>query len=136
MAFAITPTTNAIRVSTPSNSNNNKKNKTPNLVGLVTVTDRSRRGALSIVCAVERSSASSNSSSSDGKNKKGGGVPNSNYVVPLETSFPLSNSLARPLAEILRDLNKRIPDNIVKPHDRDPTLIPWYYYFPLLNHLN
>ncbi|KAJ8773665.1 hypothetical protein K2173_005911 [Erythroxylum novogranatense] len=41
----------------------------------------------------------------------GGGVPNSNYVVPLDKSL---SSITRPLAEIFRDLNKRIPDNIVK----------------------
>ncbi|XP_054806501.1 DNA repair RAD52-like protein 2, chloroplastic [Prosopis cineraria] len=84
-------------------------------------------GSLSLVSALERSNSGSNSS--DGKK---GGVSNSNYVVPLDKSFPFSNSsITRPLAEILRDLNKRIPDNIVKPHvDGDPsaaTLIPWYH---------
>ncbi|XP_027364851.1 DNA repair RAD52-like protein 2, chloroplastic, partial [Abrus precatorius] len=80
---------------------------------------------LSLKCALERSS-----SSSDGKK---GGVSNSNYVVPLDNSSPFSNSscITRPLAEILRDLNKRIPDNIVKSHvPGDPsasTFIPWYH---------
>ncbi|KAK7272780.1 hypothetical protein RIF29_13819 [Crotalaria pallida] len=80
-----------------------------------------------VVCALERSNNNSNnSSSSDGLKKGGGGggEPNSNYVVPLEASFPF-NSLARPLAEILRDLNKRLPDNLILP--ADPTLIPWYH---------
>lgn len=52
----------------------------------------------------------------------------SNYVVPLDKS----SCITRPLAEILRDLNKRIPDNIIKsaPHldqDHYPTFIPWYH---------
>ncbi|KAK4265096.1 hypothetical protein QN277_026193 [Acacia crassicarpa] len=85
-------------------------------------------GMLFIVSAVERSNSGGNSS--DGKK---GSVSNSNYVVPLDKSFPFSNSscITRPLAEILRDLNKRIPDNIVKAHVHgDPpagTLIPWYH---------
>lgn len=63
--------------------------------------------------------------SSDGK--KGGGVSNSNYVVPLDNSSPFS-CINRPLAEILRDLNKRIPDAIVKPPDSSAsTFIPWYH---------
>ncbi|KAL6186198.1 hypothetical protein ACLB2K_042319 [Fragaria x ananassa] len=68
-------------------------------------------------------------SSSDG-GKKGGGVPNSNYVVPLDKSFSYSNSscITRPLAEILRDLNKRIPDNIISiPPGNQSTFIPWYH---------
>ncbi|KAG2316419.1 hypothetical protein Bca52824_019541 [Brassica carinata] len=38
-------------------------------------------------------------------------VPNSNYVVPLDDKFS-SSSITRPLIEILRDLNKKIADNI------------------------
>ncbi|KAF5741245.1 hypothetical protein HS088_TW10G00241 [Tripterygium wilfordii] len=51
----------------------------------------------------------------DGGKKKS--VPNSNYVVPMDKSFssPYTSVITRPLVEILRDLNKRIPDNIVKP---------------------
>lgn len=85
-----------------------------------------RFGILPIKCALERSS-----NSNDGKK---GGLSNSNYVVPLDNSFPFSNSscITRPLAEILRDLNKRIPDTIVKAHipGDDPsasTFIPWYF---------
>ncbi|KAK6923619.1 hypothetical protein RJ641_009819 [Dillenia turbinata] len=48
-------------------------------------------------------------------------VPNSNYVVPLDKS---ASCMTRPLAEILRDLNKKIPDNILKPNS---TFIPWYH---------
>lgn len=86
-----------------------------------------RLGTLPLKCALERSSSSSSSNSNDGKK---GGVSNSNYVVPLDNSFPFSNSsITRPLAEILRDLNKRIPDTIVKaPIPGDPsasTFIPW-----------
>ncbi|KAL5538926.1 hypothetical protein UlMin_042834 [Ulmus minor] len=92
-----------------------------------------------VVRALDRniSSSGSHSSSSDGK-KKGGGA-NSNYVVPLDKSFSIANSscITRPLAEILRDLNKRIPDNIIKtpstPLDSDDSapaatpFIPWYH---------
>ncbi|XP_022774790.1 DNA repair RAD52-like protein 2, chloroplastic [Durio zibethinus] len=74
----------------------------------------------------------SNNSSSDAKK----GVPNSNYVVPLDKSFSPSNSscITRPLVEILRDLNKRIPDNIIKPPSNSSsssssssTFLPWYH---------
>ncbi|KAK9934191.1 hypothetical protein M0R45_021343 [Rubus argutus] len=67
--------------------------------------------------------------SSDG-GKKQGGVPNSNYVVPLDKSFSYNSScITRPLAEILRDLNKRIPDNIIStpPTTNQSTFIPWYH---------
>lgn len=53
------------------------------------------------------------------KKSGAGGVPNSNYVVPLD----LAPSFCRPLKEILRDLNKRVPDNII---NRDDNSIPWY----------
>ncbi|ONI29703.1 hypothetical protein PRUPE_1G209900 [Prunus persica] len=62
--------------------------------------------------------------------KSSRGVPNSNYVVPLDKSFSSSNSscITRPLAEILRDLNKRIPDNIIQaPPHHHSTFIPWYH---------
>ncbi|WJX65206.1 hypothetical protein P8452_49891 [Trifolium repens] len=90
-----------------------------------------RRTTTSVVkCAIERSS-----SNTDGKKV----VSNSNYVVPIDDSFSFSNSsscITRPLAEILRDLNKRIPDTLVKPPPPlDPssssasssTFIPWYH---------
>ncbi|XP_052186748.1 DNA repair RAD52-like protein 2, chloroplastic [Diospyros lotus] len=54
---------------------------------------------------------------------KAGSVPNSNYVVPLDKS----SCITRPLAEILRDLNKRIPDNIIKTDDASATFFPWYH---------
>lgn len=79
------------------------------------------------------STNNSNNSSSDGQGVKKKGVPNSNYVVPLDKSFsPLSSScITRPLVEILRDLNKRIPDNIIKTHHPNfsspSTFIPWYH---------
>ncbi|CAL5186307.1 unnamed protein product [Lathyrus oleraceus] len=81
-----------------------------------------RRTSIGILkCSFERS---------DGK--KSSVVSNSNYVVPIDDSLSFSNSsstITRPLAEILRDLNKRIPDTIVKPpHDpSSPTFIPWYH---------
>ncbi|CAJ2665252.1 unnamed protein product [Trifolium pratense] len=95
-----------------------------------------RRRSSVFKCAIERSSSSS--SNTDGKKV----VSNSNYVVPLDDSFSFSSNssscITRPLAEILRDLNKRIPDTLVKPLDPplDPsssssasssTFIPWYH---------
>jgi hypothetical protein len=80
--------------------------------------------------------ASSNGSSSGGTTAGGGrdgrvkkkGVPDSNYVVPLDKSLAsaYTSCITRPLSEILRDLNKRIPDNIIKPPNSSSTLIPWY----------
>ncbi|XP_062110803.1 DNA repair RAD52-like protein 2, chloroplastic [Humulus lupulus] len=116
---------------------------------LLTISDSNnsekwKRTGLVCVRAVSRNSSSSSggsgggssSSSSDAK-KGGGGVPNSNYVVPLDKSFSSANSscITRPLAEILRDLNKRIPDNIIvkTPSSNVPALasatpfIPWYH---------
>lgn len=57
---------------------------------------------------------------SSSSNKKAA-APNSNYVVPLDKS----SCITRPLAEILRDLNKRVPDNIFKTNDDHSTSIPW-----------
>jgi len=50
-----------------------------------------------------------------------------NYVVPLDAA---PSGITRPFVEILRDLNKRVPDTIVRPPSRrasasDP-VIPWY----------
>lgn len=68
---------------------------------------------------------------SNEKNSKGQGqgVPNSNYVVPMDKSFSSSSSscITRPLNEILRDLNKRIPDNIITESPRSSTFISWYH---------
>lgn len=123
--------------SSPSSSSfvvNQTKNEVPIKNTRTMLVSRNSRSLTfrRLVCAVERSNTgSSSSSSSDGK--KGGGLSNSNYVVPLDKTFPYSNSsITRPLDEILRDLNKKIPDNIiVKGHaHRDDlsasTLIPWY----------
>lgn len=57
---------------------------------------------------------------SGGSSKKAA-APNSNYVVPMDKS----SCITRPLAEILRDLNKKIPDNIIKISDDQSTFIPW-----------
>lgn len=81
-----------------------------------------RTGSVGLVYC---SSHSSNTANNNDKNK---GVPNSNYVVPLEKSFSSANSsyMTRPLVEILRDLNKRIPDNIINPSDNtSSTFISW-----------
>ncbi|XP_041014385.1 DNA repair RAD52-like protein 2, chloroplastic [Juglans microcarpa x Juglans regia] len=98
---------------------------------------RGRRDALElVVCALDRTNGSNNSRGASDGGKKGA-VSNSNYVVPLDKSFSPTNSscITRPLVEILRDLNKRIPDNIIKtssppPHDDHTvptTFIPWYH---------
>lgn len=42
---------------------------------------------------------------------QGKGVPTTNYVVPLDKT----TGMTRPLVEILRDLNKRVPDKIIDP---------------------
>ncbi|KAE8689232.1 DDT domain-containing protein, putative isoform 1 [Hibiscus syriacus] len=59
------------------------------------------------------------------------GVPNSNYVVPLDKTFSPSNSfITRPLVEILRDLNKRVPENIINApssSSASSTFLPWYH---------
>lgn len=54
-----------------------------------------------------------------------------NYVVPLDAA---PSGITRPLVEILRDLNKRVPDTIVQPPSQrasasDP-VIPWYANYP------
>ncbi|KAI4385332.1 hypothetical protein MLD38_003372 [Melastoma candidum] len=62
-------------------------------------------------------------------------VPNANYVVPLDKPFSspsYSSFITRPLVEILRDLNKRIPDDVLVPrptHDRSssPYSLPWFH---------
>ncbi|XP_042499488.1 DNA repair RAD52-like protein 2, chloroplastic isoform X2 [Macadamia integrifolia] len=81
----------------------------------------SRRSSLSLVVwALEKNSGGSGSGSSSSNAAKKTAVPNSNYVVPLDKS----SCIMRPLAEILRDLNKRVPDKIIKP---DTNYIPWYH---------
>ncbi|XP_073130979.1 DNA repair RAD52-like protein 2, chloroplastic [Henckelia pumila] len=70
-----------------------------------------------------RISAVSGGNSSSGKKGSAAPAPNSNYVVPLDKS----SCITRPLAEILRDLNKRIPDNIINTQDHQSTFIPWYH---------
>ncbi|CAL4920149.1 unnamed protein product [Urochloa decumbens] len=51
-----------------------------------------------------------------------------NYVVPLDAA---PSGITRPLVEILRDLNKRVPDTIVRPASRrasaSDAVIPWYH---------
>ncbi|KAL3511521.1 hypothetical protein ACH5RR_030922 [Cinchona calisaya] len=82
---------------------------------------------------IHSGSGSANNTKSN-KNIRKGSSSSSNYVVPLDKS----SCITRPLAEILRDLNKRIPDNIIKStphldldqdhdHDSDPAFIPWYH---------
>ncbi|KAK7270016.1 hypothetical protein RIF29_22865 [Crotalaria pallida] len=133
MAFTITP--NNVVTSFSSSSSSSSPSPSPyQHVGLSRRRTNLRltRGTISVVCALERSDG--------GVNKKSGSsISNSNYAVPLDKSFSFSNSsslITRPLAEILRDLNKRIPDTIVKSNIINPdssstnsssTLIPWYH---------
>nr|XP_043608507.1 DNA repair RAD52-like protein 2, chloroplastic [Erigeron canadensis] len=53
-----------------------------------------------------------------------GDSSNSNYVVPFDIT---SSCITRPLAEILRDLNKRINDNIIVKNSSQSASIPWYH---------
>lgn len=85
---------------------------------------RLNKRSIGVVSCSSSSGKNHNSSGGDGGSKKG--VPNSNYVVPMDSSFS-SSSITRPLAEILRDLNKRIPDNIVN-SSLSSTFIPWYLH--------
>ena len=107
---------------------------------LVVVGIGGQRRRTPILCATNNNSSSSNESSSSSSKKSGGAVPNSNYVVPLDKSFTSTNSscITRPLVEILRDLNKRIPDNIIKSSDDDhtsfATFIPWYIFIYIFFH--
>ncbi|XP_058102605.1 DNA repair RAD52-like protein 2, chloroplastic [Magnolia sinica] len=91
----------AVRLSTPASSHR--------------LSFQQKRGLS--VSAVEKNL---NNSSGGGGGVKKTSVPNTNYVVPLDTS----SSMIRPLAEILRDLNKRVPDKIIKP---GTSCIPWYH---------
>ncbi|CAL9776766.1 unnamed protein product [Musa acuminata subsp. burmannicoides] len=82
---------------------------------------RTASASVVIVAALEKGAgASGNGAKKTGGAGGGGRVPNSNYVVPLD----LTPSFCRPLKEILRDLNKRVPDNIIDPADNS---IPWYH---------
>ncbi|PUZ71500.1 hypothetical protein GQ55_2G318400 [Panicum hallii var. hallii] len=51
---------------------------------------------------------------------QGKGVPTTNYVVPLDKA----TGMTRPLVEILRDLNKRVPDKIIDP---ETNAVHWYH---------
>jgi len=59
----------------------------------------------------------------------GQAVPYASYAVPLETSKEPS-LITRPLAEILRDMNKRVPDKVLKTRNDEGVVlkyIPWYH---------
>ncbi|KAL7171897.1 hypothetical protein ACSBR2_036537 [Camellia fascicularis] len=88
-----------------------------------TTTSSTRGGGGSSAVRVFANGGGGGSSSQANNNKKAASVPNSNYVVPLDKS----SCITRPLAEILRDLNKRIPDNIIKTDDASTPFIPWYH---------
>ncbi|KAH9330455.1 hypothetical protein KI387_002563, partial [Taxus chinensis] len=81
--------------------------------------DKSGRGVLGI-------KASEKDKGSYSGNK---GTPYTNYVVSLDNP-PASFYIIRPLIEILRDLNKRVPDKIVKIKEEGGSqikYIPWYH---------
>ncbi|KAL5218289.1 hypothetical protein ABZP36_018973 [Zizania latifolia] len=66
--------------------------------------------------------------------KPGGAVASTtNYVVPLDAA---PSGITRPLVEILRDLNKRVPESVVRSSRRvspsDP-VIPWYHVNRMLS---
>ncbi|CAM8953599.1 unnamed protein product [Rhodiola kirilowii] len=52
---------------------------------------------------------------------------NTNYVVPFDKYNSSSSTITRPLVEILRDLNKRIPETNIIAEAHDSTRIPWYH---------
>jgi len=59
----------------------------------------------------------------------GQAVPYASYAVPLEASKEPS-LITRPLAEILRDMNKRVPDKVLKTRNDEGVVlkyIPWYH---------
>lgn len=61
----------------------------------------------------------------------GGGkaVPYESYAVPLKATEEPS-LITRPLAEILRDMNKRVPDKVLKTRNDEGVVlkyIPWYH---------
>lgn len=85
-----------------------------------------KRGLLFAVCALENKNPNPNIKSISIGSSKKKKVPVSNYVVPLDTVTSASSCITRPLAEILRDLNKRVPDNTIKPQSN--SLIPWFVF--------
>lgn len=59
-------------------------------------------------------------------------VPYASYAVPLESAKE-SSFITRPLAEILRDMNKRVPDKVLKTRNDEGVVlkyIPWYCLSP------
>eukprot|EP00252_Welwitschia_mirabilis_P025503 TRINITY_DN7995_c0_g2_i1.p1 TRINITY_DN7995_c0_g2~~TRINITY_DN7995_c0_g2_i1.p1 ORF type:complete len:198 (+),score=16.85 TRINITY_DN7995_c0_g2_i1:318-911(+) len=73
-------------------------------------------------------SAAGDNSPSSAVKKVGGAVPSTNYVVPLDSHPTSSSWLTRPLVEILRDLNKRVPDKVLKSDGPvESKYIPWYH---------
>ncbi|KAJ6834707.1 DNA repair RAD52-like protein 2, chloroplastic [Iris pallida] len=87
---------------------------------------RRRRSAAAASLSAAEGPAGNNISSSTVGGNKVSAAANSNYVVPLDLKSP-SFGLVRPLAEILRDLNKRVPDNIISSNPKDANPIPWYH---------
>ncbi|MFS7944066.1 putative DNA repair RAD52-like protein [Helianthus anomalus] len=99
----------------------------PNSVKLNIATTGSRRNVVRVSAIGDRTNSSTGGdASSNTKGKTGSAVPNSNYVVPFDSS---PSCITRPLIEILRDLNKRIHDNIIVKQDdsTQSSFIPWYH---------
>lgn len=59
----------------------------------------------------------------EGDLKMNNSAVNTNYVVPFDKYNNSSSTITRPLGEILRDLNKRIPETNID--SDDSTRIPW-----------
>ena len=55
-------------------------------------------------------------------------MANAASAVSLETG---SSFMLRPLAEILRDLNKRVPDQVLKDREVNHKYIPWLVFYHL-----
>ena len=48
---------------------------------------------------------------------------NTSYIADVNSG---SSFIIRPLAEILRDLNKKVPDQVLKEGPENQKYIPWY----------
>ena len=55
-------------------------------------------------------------------------MANAASAVSSETG---SSFMLRPLAEILRDLNKRVPDQVLKDREENHKYIPWLVLYPI-----
>ncbi|XP_072965070.1 DNA repair RAD52-like protein 2, chloroplastic [Typha angustifolia] len=94
----------------------NLRGKLPQHISLSRISDRRR--VVVVSASLENNGAKKKQ---PGSAAAASAVPTTNYVVPLDKS---SSGITRPLVEILRDLNKRVPDKIINPQENS---IPWYH---------